>query len=191
MRVVKEVELGKISLKLAQGDITKYPAEAIVNAANKYLEHGGGVAAAIAKAAANSAAEYTRISKEEMRKQVGRDYIEHGEVVVTPAMKLEERGIKYVIHTVGPICGGKWNAELKEKLYKALKAPMEKADELGLNSIAFPAVSAGIYGCPLKEVVKTFVEAAKDFAKAAKSVGEIALVLYDEKSVEEALDVFG
>ncbi len=190
VEVVREIEMGKLKVKLVGGDITKYPAEAIVNAANKYLEHGGGVAYAIAKACAGNAAEYTRISKEAMKEQIGRDYIEHGEVVVTPAMKLEERGIKYVIHTVGPICRGDWNEGLKEKLYKAFKAPLEKAEEMMLRSVAFPAVSAGIYGCPLEEVVKTFLDAVKDFSKEAKSVEEVTLVIYGKEDLEVALKVF-
>ena len=191
MKVVKEININGLIVKLVQGDITKYPAEAIVNAANKYLEHGGGVALAIAKACVGSAEEYTRISKEEMKKQIGRNYIEHGEVVVTPAFNLEKIGIKYVIHTVGPICRGEWNEEFKEKLVKALRAPLDKAEELKLKSIALPAVSAGIYGCPLEEVVKTFLEVVRDFAKSAESVKEIALVIYDEESVNRALNVFG
>ncbi|ADC64940.1 Appr-1-p processing domain protein [Ferroglobus placidus DSM 10642] len=190
VEVVRELEMDKLKVKLAGGDITKYPAEAIVNAANKYLEHGGGVAYAIAKACAGDASEYTRISKEAMREQIGRDHIEHGEVVVTPAMRLEERGIKYVIHTVGPICKGEWNENLKEKLYKAFKAPLEKAEEMKLKSIAFPAVSAGIYGCPLKEVVKTFLDAVRDFSKEAKSVEEVTLVIYGKEDLKVALEVF-
>jgi len=68
--------------EIVRGDITRFPSEAIVNAANRYLEHGG-VAYAIAKAATGSVREYTRISKEAMRGQLGKDSIEHGEVVVT------------------------------------------------------------------------------------------------------------
>jgi O-acetyl-ADP-ribose deacetylase (regulator of RNase III) len=191
MKVVKEININGLIVKLVQGDITKYPAEAIVNAANKYLEHGGGVALAIAKACVGSGEEYTRISKEEMKKQIGRNYIEHGEVVVTPSFNLEKIGIKYVIHTVGPICRGEWNEGFKEKLVKALRAPLDKAEELKLKSIALPAVSAGIYGCPLEEVVKTFLEVVRDFAKSTESVKEVALVIYDEESVNRALGVFG
>jgi len=188
--IFKELKFNGLTFKIARGDITKYPAEAIVNAANKYLEHGGGVALAIAKAATEGNPEkYTQLSKEEMLKQIGRNYIEHGEVVVTPSLALEKYGIKYVIHTVGPICNGLWNADLKEKLKKALIAPLKKADELGLKSIAFPAISAGIYGCPLEEVVKTFVEVIKEFAGITKNIREVSLVLYDEESVKRALKV--
>ncbi len=111
-----------VEFEIVKGDITRFPAEAIVNAANRYLEHGGGVAYAIAKAAAGDPREYIRISKEAMREQIGRGgYIEHGEVVVTPAMRLEKHGIRYVIHTVGPYCGGIWDGgDKKEKLRKAI-----------------------------------------------------------------------
>ncbi|WP_290596278.1 MULTISPECIES: [protein ADP-ribosylglutamate] hydrolase [unclassified Archaeoglobus] len=188
MEVLTEMKMNEITLKLAQGDITRYPAKAIVNAANKRLEHGGGVAYAIAKACAGDAGKYTEISKKAMREQFGRDYIDHGEVVVTPAMNLEERGIKYVFHTVGPICSGKWDEGLKEKLFKAFLGPLRKAEEMKIDSIAFPAVSAGIYGCELEKVVETFLEAVKSFE--GSFVKEIALVIYDRESAERALAVF-
>ncbi len=184
-----EIKFDEVVFKLVRGDITKYPADAIVNAANKYLEHGGGVALAIARAATEGKPEeYTRMSKEEMKKQIGKDHIEHGEVVVTPALALEKHGIKFVIHTVGPICNGVWNEEMKEKLKRALMGPLKKAEELKLKSIAFPAISAGIYGCPLEEVVKTFLEVVKEFSKYMKSVKEVALVIYDEESLKRALE---
>ncbi|EHR77592.1 hypothetical protein OCC_10830 [Thermococcus litoralis DSM 5473] len=182
-----ELNFGSLTFKVAQGDITRFPAEAIVNAANKYLEHGGGVAYAIAKVAAGDVREYIRISKEAMKEQIGRNWIEHGEVVVTPAMKMEQYGIKYVIHTVGPYCGGKWDEDKKEKLKKAILGALRKAEELGVKSIAFPAISAGIYGCPFEEVVKTFVEMVKEFSEEAKSVKEVYLVLYSKKDYERAL----
>ena len=174
-------------LEVVRGDITRFRADAIVNAANKYLEHGGGVAYAIAKAATGNVAEYIRISKEAMREQLGKSSIEHGEVVVTPAMRLEKHGIKYVIHTVGPYCGGIWNDDRKEKLRKAILGALKKADELGVKSVAFPAISAGIYGCPLEEVVRTFRETVEEFSKEVKSVERVYLVLYSEETYRRAL----
>jgi len=178
-----------VQFEVVHGDITRFPVEAIVNAANKYLEHGGGVAYAIARAAAGDVREYVRISKEAMREQIGRDHIEHGEVVVTPAMGLEKYGIKYVIHTVGPYCGGVWDGDKKEKLRTAILGALRKAEELGVKTIAFPAVSAGIYGCSLGEVVKTFKEVVEEFSKEAKSVERVYLVLYSEESYQNALEV--
>ena len=176
-------------LEVVKGDITRFPAEVIVNAANRYLEHGGGVAYAIAKAAAGDAREYIRISKEAMREQLGKSSIEHGEVVVTPAMRLERHGIRYVIHTVGPYCGGLWDDDKKEKLRKAILGALRKAEELGVKTVAFPAVSAGIYGCPLEEVVGTFKETVGEFSKEAKSVEKVYLVLYSVNDYERALRV--
>jgi len=190
MKVVREIKVDNLIFKLVQGDITRYPADVIVNAANKNLEHFGGVALAIAKACVGDAEEYTRISKDAMREQVGKDQIEHGEVVVTPSFKLEEIGIKHVIHTVGPVCGGEWSDELREKLFKALMAPLKKAEDLKVNSIAFPAVSAGIYGCPLENVVKTLLDAVEMFSKESEYVKEVSLVLFSDEDVERALKVF-
>ncbi len=178
-----------VHIEIVKGDITKFPAEAIVNAANRYLQHGGGVAYAIAKAAAGNVAEYIRISREAMREQLGKDSIEHGEVVVTPALRLERYGIKYVIHTVGPYCGGKWDEDKKEKLKKAILGALKKADGFGVKTIAFPAISAGIYGCPLEEVVRTFIEAVEEFSEEAESVKEVHLVLYSERDYERALKI--
>ncbi|NJD98693.1 [protein ADP-ribosylglutamate] hydrolase [Thermococcus sp. LS1] len=175
-----------LSFEIVRGDITSFPAEVIVNAANRYLEHGGGVAYAIAKAAAGDAREYIRISKEAMREQLGKDWIEHGEVVVTPALGLEQYGIKYVIHTVGPYCGGRWDEDKKEKLRKAILGALRKADELGVKTIAFPAISAGIYGCPLEEVVRTFKETAEEFSRETRSVEKVYLVLYSERDYNRA-----
>ncbi|NJE02006.1 [protein ADP-ribosylglutamate] hydrolase [Thermococcus sp. JdF3] len=180
-----------VSFEIVRGDITRFPAEVIVNAANKYLEHGGGVAYAIARAAAGDAREYIRISKEAMREQLGKSSIEHGEVVVTPALRLEQYGIRYVIHTVGPYCGGVWDGERKEKLRKAILGALKKADELGVKTIAFPAVSAGIYGCPLEEVVRTFRETVEEFSKEAKNVRRVCLVLYSEETYRRALKAPG
>ncbi len=177
----------RMRFEVAKGDITKFQAEAIVNAANKYLEHGGGVAYAIAKAAAGNVREYIRISKEAMKEQLGKSSIEHGEVVVTPALNMERFGIKYVIHTVGPYCGGKWDEKKKEKLKKAILGALRKAEELNISSIAFPAISAGIYGCPFEEVVRTFRDTVEEFSKEAKSVERVYLVLYSKKDYERAL----
>ena len=180
-----------MEFKIVKGDITRFPAEAIVNAANKYLEHGGGVAYAIAKAATGDVRGYIRISKEAMREQLGKNSLEHGEVVVTPAMRLERYGIKYVIHTVGPYCGGIWNEEKKENLKKAILGALRKAEELGVRSVALPAISAGIYGCPLEEVVRTFREAVWEFGKEAKSLERVYLVLYSEDAYRAALMAMG
>ncbi len=168
---------GDKKIIITYGDITKFPADAIVNAANKYLSHGGGVALAIARSAAGDPEKYTRLSQEECIKQVGKPYIDHGEVVVTPAMNLERYGIKYVIHTVGPICGGKWDTDKEDKLKKAYLGAMKKADELKLSSVAFPLISAGIYRCPREKSLEIFKQTAREFLKTSKHVKNVIMVL--------------
>ena len=102
-------------------------------------------------------------------------------------MRLEKYGIKYVIHTVGPYCGGRWDEDKREKLKKAILGALRKAEELGVKTIAFPAISAGIYGCPLEEVVRTFKEVVEEFGKEAKSLERVYLVLYSERDYGRAL----
>ncbi len=162
---------------ITYGDITKFTADAIVNAANKQLSHGGGVALAIARAAAGNPEKYTKLSQKECIKQVGKPYIDHGEVVITPSMNLERYGIKYVIHTVGPICGGKWDNDKEEKLKKAYLGAMRKAEEMGLSSVAFPLISAGIYRCPPEKSLEIFKQTAKEFLKTSRHVKDIIMVL--------------
>ncbi len=174
----KTIMAGNGIVKVIYGDITKISADAIVNAANKHLSHGGGVALAIAKAAASDSNKYTKISQEACIKQLGKPYMEHGEVVVTPAMNLETVGIKYVIHTVGPICSGRWDTDKEEKLKLAYLGALKKAEELKLKSIAFPLISAGIYGCPKEKSLDIFLQVAQKFLETrAHNLREIIMVL--------------
>lgn len=125
-------------LEIRQGDLTKERVEAIVNAANGALQHGGGVACAISKAGGGI------IQKEsyEWIKKYG--YIETGEVGVTSGGNMFA---KYVIHAVGPVYKG-GNRNEPELLSRAVWNSLKKADELGVTSIALPAISSGIYGFP-------------------------------------------
>jgi len=67
---------------------------------------------------------------------------------------------------------------------------LRKADELGVKSVAFPAISAGIYGCPLEEVVSAFKETVEKFSRQARSVEKVYLVLYSNDAYRTALEVF-
>ncbi|MBE3595897.1 MAG: [protein ADP-ribosylglutamate] hydrolase [Hydrogenibacillus sp.] len=156
----------RIRLDIVQGDLTRFPADAIVNAANAEMVHGGGVAYAIAKAAAKDAERYSRLTQEAMRKTYGRSFITHDEVVVTPPLDLARYGIRHVLHIVGPRCDGHWNDARREALFRALTAALKRAAELGVRHIAYPAVSAGIYGCPFEAVVQTLDEAVAAFSSA-------------------------
>jgi O-acetyl-ADP-ribose deacetylase (regulator of RNase III) len=154
-------------------DITEIEADAIVNAANSYLEHGGGVAFAIVKKGGNAIQEESR---EYVRKH---GPVPTGEVAVTSAGRLKA---KYIIHAVGPIYG----VEGEEKLESAIRRSIEKAEELGIKRIAFPAISTGIYGYPYNICAEIM---AKVFSNKNPDM-EIIVCLYSEDAYQVFKKVF-
>ncbi len=162
-----------IELELMKGDITEVEADTIVNAANSYLEHGGGVAGVIVRKGGY-------VIQEESREWVRRyGPVPVGGVAVTSAGRLRA---KYVIHAVGPRCG----IEPIEKLGEAVVNALRKAEELGLRSIAFPAISTGIFGCPYDAAAQVMAEAIRDEYSGLKAVRRIIICLYGD----EAFNVF-
>ncbi len=133
------------------GDLLAEPSDAIVNAANGQLAHGGGVAAAIARAAGPTLTEEgDRVVRE-------RGVIPVGEAVVTTAGTLRFKG---VIHAVGPHQG---LGREEEKLEKALRSAFLRAHEQGWTSVSFPAVSSGIFAVPLEVCARAYVAAVRGF----------------------------
>ncbi len=133
------------------GDLLAEPSDAIVNAANGQLAHGGGVAAAIARAAGPTLTEEgDRVVRE-------RGVIPVGEAVVTTAGTLPYKG---VIHAVGPHQG---LGQEEEKLEKALRSAFLRAHEQGWTSVSFPAVSSGIFAVPLEVCARAYVAAVRGF----------------------------
>ena len=148
--------MSKILVKT--GDITKERACAIVNAANSSLMGGGGVDGAIHRAGGPD------ILKEckKIRRTKYPDGLPTGEAVVTTAGNLPA---KYVIHTVGPIWG-RCGDRCDELLANAYRNSLKTALELGCDSIAFPAISTGIYGFPKDRAAKIAYETVKSFLKS-------------------------
>ncbi len=132
MQTIAEHKIGFKTLRLVQGDITERDVDAIVNAANSQLQHGGGVAGAIVKKGG-----YV-IQDESDR--IG--YTPVGTAVITSAGKLPA---KFVIHTVGPQMG---EGDEDSKLKSAVLSSLTLASEKGLKSISMPAISSGIFGFP-------------------------------------------
>lgn len=155
-------------IELVEGDITSLAVDAIVNAANTSLQHGGGVAAAIARAGG-------RIIQEESD-AIG--YVPTGSAAVTSAGALPCR---YVIHAVGPIWG---EGGEDEKLAAATRAAFMRAEELGIESISYPAISAGIYGFPIERCARVMLQQVVKAAEEARSVRRVVFCLFGERAYE-------
>ncbi|MGA2447430.1 MAG: O-acetyl-ADP-ribose deacetylase [Polyangiaceae bacterium] len=141
-----------VRVEVATGDITVETTDAIVNAANSSLLGGGGVDGAIHKAAGPALMEACR----RLRSQVLPDGLATGQAVATPGYALAAR---WVIHTVGPMY---WASAAPERELAACHiSSLAVADELGANSVAFPAISAGAYGYPLVEAASIALRTVK------------------------------
>ncbi len=152
-------------------DVTTEEADAIVNAANSHLRHGGGVAGAIVR---RGGYEIQRESDEYVRNH---GPVPTGDVAVTSAGKLKAR---HVIHAVGPVWRGGRKGE-EELLYRAVFNSLKKAAEMNLESIVFPAISTGIYGFPKDLAARVFGRAIADFLKGETiSLRRIKICLLNE-----------
>jgi O-acetyl-ADP-ribose deacetylase (regulator of RNase III) len=156
------------SLVIAEGDLTRADVDAIVNAANQRMLGGGGVDGAIHRAAGpalRAACEAIAEVRPDVRCPTG-------EARITPGFRLPAR---WVIHTVGPVYS---KAEKSEPLLRsAYRASLELAGENGLASIAFPAISCGVYGYPADEAAAIAIATS---AAHAGSLAEIHFVLFGE-----------
>ncbi|HEY1178133.1 MAG TPA: O-acetyl-ADP-ribose deacetylase [Phytomonospora sp.] len=164
-------------IELVQGDITVQKADAIVNAANSSLLGGGGVDGAIHR---RGGPEILAACEDLRRSHYGRG-LPTGEAVATTAGRLDAR---WVIHTVGPQY---WPDEDQSHLLESCYLrSLAVADGLGARTVAFPLVSAGIYGWPVDDAIRVALRA---FATADTDVEEARLVLFDEDTYELAAEI--
>lgn len=163
-------------IKLLQGDITKLHTDAIVNAANTPLLGGGGVDGAIHRAA----------GPELLAECKTLGGCPTGEAKITKGYKLPA---KYVIHTVGPVWHGgrKSEAQLLESCYRN---SLQLAKEHDLHSIAFPAISTGVYGFPFDQASKIALKATQDFLKNPGSLEEVIFILFGKNDFEQFQKIF-
>jgi putative ATPase len=152
--IAREEYPGGRVFEVVAGNLLEEPVDAIVNAANGHLAHGGGVAAAIARAAGPALVE------EGDRIVAGGGPIEVGEAVVTTAGRLPFKG---VVHAVGPHLG---LGQEEDRLVEALGAAFRRAHERGWESVSFPAVSSGIFAVPLEVCARAYVRAVRGFFAA-------------------------
>ena len=158
--------LGRIEIELVQGDITEQEIDAIVNAANNHLWMGAGVAGAIKSKGG------VEIEQEAMSKGP----IPVGEVVVTGAGGLKA---KYVIHAA--VMGQDLKTS-EEYIRNGTLNSLNKAEELKIKSVAFPAFGTGVGGFPPDECARIMIGAVKDFSNQAESVKEVRFILFDKES---------
>jgi O-acetyl-ADP-ribose deacetylase (regulator of RNase III) len=161
-----------VEIEIVQGDITMLDAEAIVNPANNYLIHGGGLAAAILRRGGQM------IQQES--KKIG--FVPTGGAVITSGGSLKA---KHVIHAVGPRYKDGKSGEA-EKLASAVKSALDIADKKKLKSIAIPAISSGIFGYPVEESAEVIVKSVADFLKDREkgTLEKIVICLFDDKTLK-------
>ncbi|MGW7424936.1 O-acetyl-ADP-ribose deacetylase [Streptomyces sp. NPDC054813] len=159
-------------ITLVQGDITRQTADAIVNAANSSLLGGGGVDGAIHRRGGPAILEDCR----KLRAGHYGKGLPTGQAVATTAGELDAQ---WVIHTVGPVHST--TEDRSELLASCYRESLKRADELGARTVAFPAVSTGIYGWPLDDGARIAVATVRE---ADTAVEEVRFVLFDERAYE-------
>lgn len=174
MTEVKTFLNGRVVVKI--GNIAHEAVDAIVNAANSTLMGGGGVDGAIHRA---GGPEILKECKEIRRTQYP-EGLPTGQAVITTAGKM---AAKYVIHTVGPVYGrgGKDKAELLAACYRN---SLSLAADKDLKTIAFPAISTGVYGYPLDEAAKVASEAIKNFLGSNTSIQQVRLDFFSQSDAD-------
>ncbi len=168
------------TLQLVEGDLTQEEVDAIVNAANAQLQHGGGVAGAILRQGGSE----IQIESNTWVRQHGP--VSHAEPAYTSGGKLPFR---YVIHAVGPIWG---EGDEDRKLASAIQGSLKLADRLQLTSIAFPAISTGIYGFPKERAAGVIYNSFKDYfgKDTGSSLKLVRLTLFDQPTMAAFLKVW-
>jgi len=155
-------------IEIQNGDITKLKVDVIVNAANTSLLGGGGVDGAIHRAAGPELLDFTRKL----------DGCPTGEAKLSPGFNLPA---KFIIHTVGPVWNGGKNNE-DTLLANCYKNSLTLAIENEIKSIAFPAISTGVYRFPLERAAKIAVNEVGKFLENDKSIKKVIFVCFDEKN---------
>jgi len=158
------------------GDITKQEVDAVANAANKELGGGSGVNGAIRKAGGPEIQKYC----EELRATTHPNGLPAGQSAITPGGKLPA---KWIIHTVGPKYGLE-NGREAELLASCYRTVLGLAEKHGLKTVAFPAISTGVYGYPMDEAAKVASESIKQELPKLNMVQEIRLVFQTEEHLQ-------
>ena len=161
------------TLQIVQGDITIDKVDAIVNAANEHLQHGGGVAWAIVRRGGNIIQEESNVWIQQ------HGLVSHSRPAWTSGGQLPA---KYVIHAVGPMWG---DGDEDKKLADAVSGSLRVADELKLTSVSMPAISTGIFGFPKERAAKIIFKTIQEYFDEQKSgMTIVRLVVLDQSTVD-------
>ncbi len=160
------------TIRLVQGDITREAVDAIVNAANSSLLGGGGVDGAIHRRGGPAILDECR----KLRASRYGKGLPTGRAVATTAGQLDAR---WVIHTVGPVFSAQ--EDRSDLLASCYRESLRVADELGARTVAFPAISTGVYRYPLEDAARIAVAAVRE---AETDVEEVRFVLFDERAYD-------
>ena len=168
-----QVKIHRTVLELVEGDITTLDTEAIVNAANERLAHGGGVAGVISRRGGPT---IQRESDAWVRR--------HGRVVTGSAAITSGGNLKagHVIHAVGPVYDG--SPRSAELLASAVRAALQMADESGLTSIGLPAISTGIFGYPMDEAARVMLQETIEYLTGETGLERVVFCLYGRSPFE-------
>jgi O-acetyl-ADP-ribose deacetylase (regulator of RNase III) len=168
-------QFGRSTVRLLRGDITKIPADAIVNAANSGLRGGGGVDGAIHRAGGPA----IMLELDQIRPAGG---CPTGSAVATKAGNLPA---KHVFHAVGPVWegGGEGEAELLASCYRTC---LQMAEERAAKILSFPSISTGVYGYPVDRAARVALDALCDYLTSTQQtvIDEVVFVLFDDRTFQ-------
>ncbi len=166
------IRINNSIIELIRGDITELAVDAIVNAANEHLAHGGGVAGAIVRKGGPI------IQKESNDWIREKGVVKTGNAAITTGGNLKAG---FVIHAVGPIMG---SGDEDEKLKSATNSALQLAQKYDLRSIAFPAISTGIFGYPVDRCASVMLETAIEHERNNALPERIVFCLWDEHTFQ-------
>ena len=168
------MKIANTEIEIRQGDILSLEVDSIVNAANKYLQHTGGIAGQIVRKGGD-------IIQDESNKL---SPIKTGEAIITSAGSLPAL---FVIHAVGPRMG---EGNEDKKLYSAIMNSLKIANKKKLKSLAIPAISTGIFGYPVERCAKIMKRAIFDFLNTETTLEKIIVCLYEDSKYKTFLNEF-
>jgi O-acetyl-ADP-ribose deacetylase (regulator of RNase III) len=166
-------KVGRTTVSLAAGDLTRQEVDAVVNAANSSLMGGGGVDGAIHRAGGPAILDNCR----NIVSRIGR--LETGKAVITTGGDMPAR---FVIHTVGPVWHGGGRGE-PELLADAYRSSLALAEKEGLKTVAFPGISTGVYGYPIAAAAQVALTTIGEYLEKGSELEEVRIILFGAAAV--------